>query len=419
MLGLASGVRSQNFDLGSDAHLKYKGSVFAAGWWYPETPVDPSQPDWLSSVGGREDLVLQLPMHLEARANAQVQLDLRDSDRNRYVLDDLYLDYSSDHFEIRAGLQIFSWKTVETVSQADFLNQKDWDLDFLDPPKRSELAIRTRFKFTQGSNHTIELYYLPYFNPAELPGRGNRYDILAGTAGVELRNGEPIYDSPHKRWRPEGAIRYTSTWFDKIDVAAFYFNGYRRFPFLDPEFSPATGKVTLRQRYTPVSITGATFQGVLENWLIKGEMAYNMFEQDQISQAGTKVDPYLTYSLGFEYTIYSPIVDNQDLGAILEFIGDSDWGKDSRELEGFRTNRSNIFLGMRYAFNNVADQSLFAGAMVDYQNYDLYIQSFAEQKISDNFRVRFECSGFTIVRSEEMAPFSKTLKLGGKVSYNW
>ena len=52
------------------------------------------------------------------------------------------------------------------------------------------------------------------------------------------------------------------------------------------------------------------------------------------------MDPYLAYTAGFEYTFYSPLRQNQDLGAILELIGDTDAGKDEADLEGFRPFRS-------------------------------------------------------------------------------
>ena len=119
--------------------------------------------------------------------------------------DDLYADFFSRWFELRAGYQVFSWKVVESYSQADILNQADREEDFFDPPKIGEPAVRARFILPSRTPNVLELYYLPRFTPSPLPGEESRYYFFQDDRIRLARDDEDyLYSSSDGRGVPNG-----------------------------------------------------------------------------------------------------------------------------------------------------------------------------------------------------------------------
>ena len=126
---------SQSISLSETTDLSYKGKLGIDYWNYPNEANNSLQPDQQTRFLGALDLTLQGDFSYQIRLNTRFLIDEGNSDLNRYEIDDLYIDYFSDSYEIRARYQIFSWKTVESVSHADFLNQTDIEGDIFDPDK--------------------------------------------------------------------------------------------------------------------------------------------------------------------------------------------------------------------------------------------------------------------------------------------
>lgn len=364
---LISGISAQNVQISDAVNMRYSGKFGNESWYFPRSKPVSSFPEYVNTIKGDLDLVLQFDMPMEIKLNQRFQYDPDDENRNRYEIDDLYLDYFTESWEVRAGLQIFSWKTVESISYADFLNQTDLESDFLDAPKLSQPAIRFRYIPQTEADQVFEFYYLPYMRATRFPVDDNRFSF-----GLNISNDteDHLYQDKNKEWRPQFAISYTRFIWESIDTRWFYFNGYNRFPGLIP--NPTFTE--FYHQYRPVHKAGLTFQGTVDAWLVKGEMVYTDYQKEVLNQLGEKIKPsYFAYTVGFEYTFYSPFIANHDLGTILEIIGDSDTGKKAAELESFRPFQNHIFGGMRYTFNNVSDRSLLFGGFYNYRDGDIIL----------------------------------------------
>jgi hypothetical protein len=376
---MTGGAKAQDIALSPSVNMRFKGELGVEGWYFPREAPQPAMSDNMKEGRGKLDLTFQFNVPLELRVNQRFIYDFNNSDRNRYEIEDLYLDYFSERFEVRAGFQIFSWKTVESVSQADFLNQTDLEGDFIDPEKLSELALRTRLIPPTGTDQVFEFYYIPRMRPTRFPVGKNRFSF-----GLNVSNDpdDHLYQSDAEAWRPQFALGYQRSFFDYlVDTRFFYFNGYNRFPGLSPR-SFAT--LDFMQEYRLVHKSGMTFQSEVGAWLIKGEAVYTAYQKDVMNQMLELIRPkYLAYTLGFEYTFYSPLVQNQDLGMILEVIGDTDAGKDPASLEGYRPFRSFGFAGLRYAFNNIGDRSILAGGLFDYHEGDVLLSIEYDERIAE------------------------------------
>lgn len=403
----------QGISLSESLNLRYSGSLGAAGWYFPQEAPFSEMPDYTASLRGQLDLTLQFDAPLEIRANHRFQYDPDNSDRHRIEIEDLYLDYYSDNFELRAGYQIFSWKTVESVSQADFLNQTDLESDFLDAEKLSELAVRLRLIPNSDIEQVFELYYIARLRAAQLPVLPNRFSI--GTPVFNER-ADHTYLDENEEWRPQFAISYQRPFFDNVDTRFFYFNGYNRFPGLITGLPEKNG---LRHQYRPVHKAGMTFQGEIGPWLVKGENVYTAYQDTLVNQLRERIKPsFFSYTLGFEYTFYSPLIDGHDLGWILELIGDSDSGKSFEALESFRPFRNHLFTGFRYTFNNVGDRSLLFGTFVDYREGDLLFQIEYEERLMEVFTVKAAYNGLQ-VDTNPLTQFEHTERFILEINYNF
>ena len=420
---------SQSMDLGNTAKLNYQGHVGIQQWVFP-----------LKGGLGQNDFVTHglAELDLTLSFNSKIPLEFRLHPRFNYEpdrdydgiwgshfpplwLDDAYLDWFTSHFELRAGYQIFSWKTVESVSQADILNQSDRETDFFNPHKIGEPSVRARLILPSQTQNVFEFYLLPFFTPSPLPGTGSRYDFFQNTPHHITHNTDLFqYPTSEGEHLPQWALRYQTQILQPFDMTFFLFHGYRRFPLFQPlpGIGPG-GALTFTHLYPPLFLGGMTFQGALGSWLWKGEAAYTRYEQELRSQSGKDVEPNLAYTGGFEYTFYSPWFQNQDLGTILEFIGDTDAGKDQADLEGFRPFRSHVFAGLRYTFNNPGDRAILGGAFFDYLEHDLIYRVEYSERLLNRLSLKAEITGIAAKPNSPFQPFEKALRAGLELKYNF
>jgi hypothetical protein len=430
----ASKLSAQSVEISENTKLNYKGNIGLAYWFFPKDAPNPNMPQHVGTFDGQIDLNLKTGKYFEFRANPRGVIDFKDENRRRFLPQDIYADFVTSRFELRAGYQVFSWKTVESVAHSDILNQTDPSLDFFDAPKVGEPAIRSRMIFGEENPHTVELYYLPYFTPAKLPIAGNRFDfspvisqqspqLAAVNPQVIYEPDRNKYETPYDRWRPQGAIRYQKQLFGKVDTSFYYFNGYKRFPQLYgvDYLVLAPGAVVptkFAQAYNPIHQGGMTWQGTIDALLIKGDIAYIQYVNDVKAQDQvTTVRPYMQYTVGFEYTFNSLIVDSQDLGVIVEALGDTDTGRNSTELDIFRPFQNHVFAGLRYTFNNTGDRSLLLGTFTDYKKGDVIARLEYEERFFERVKVKAQFFGFATSKTSQLSSFDHTTRASLLVSY--
>ncbi|MCB0279728.1 MAG: hypothetical protein KDD94_09515, partial [Calditrichaeota bacterium] len=192
-----------------------------------------------------------------------------------------------------------------------------------------------------------------------------------------------------------------------------------RFPGLVPDALPATKLV---HEYRLVHKAGMTFQGETGSWLLKGELVQTTYQKDVLNQNPQNpkfVKPsYFAYTTGFEYTFYSLLVDNHDLGTIVELIGDTDTGIDPAELEGFRPFQNHLFFGLRYTFNNISDRSFLLGGFYDYKEGDTIIQFEYNERLFENLTVKIQYSQLDLTAGQ-LSTFTNNDRLTAEFGFNF
>ncbi len=406
----------QSIDFENGSALQYRGNIGYQQWYYPREGTAPNQPDFVSTVKGALFLTYQLSeTPVEFIFNSRFVYDPEDTSlekkgvqfmgagRNRMLVDDLYLDALGETMEFRVGYQIFSWKTVESVSWADFLNQVDRQGDLLDPDKIGELAARARFISPLGDESTLEFFYLPWFTPGTNAQPGSRSYVMPITNDYNAIE----YGSSKKRIRPQGALKFSSSMFEEIDYSLFYFHGYDRNMFVT--FNPNQG---LRQKYELMHRGGLTFQGTVEDWLIKGEAIVSTYENNSI-------DPFGAGTFGIEYTFNSLFIQNHDIGLITEVIATSDFGKDPATLPSFRPFNNHLFAGVRYTFNNTSDRSFLIGAFNNMSYYEMLVSAKYNERILELFTLEIEAMAVLAEEASMLKQLEHLARIDAELQWNF
>lgn len=399
----------------------FQGNVKISNWYFPRKHKSEAQPKNVFSLFLRGDYNASIG-NLNGRLNAYLNFDPKNVDRRRYRIDDAYISWYNDFFETKIGYQQVSWKVVEGISQADLINQIDYELDLFSPMKLSEFCVQGRFFI---GSHIIELYYMPSFKQALFPQKGNRYDLFAGKyPETNVNNKDIEFDgykyfglikSKMKFGYLQGALRYRLV-LGNYDISLFYFEGYRRFPILVPKLNQDS-TIKIGQRYSPITSAGFAFQGNCFNSSIRGEFVFNRFRKNIYSPSGKAVSPYISYTIGIQRIFSISEISSGEIGAFFELIGDSDSKKDVTKLESIRLYQNNVCLGMEFMFNNSTERAIRGMSITDYFSGDIIIQFAYLEKLFNALQCKVYFDGFAIQKSKMFSTLSKSQKIGLDLNY--
>jgi hypothetical protein len=305
--------------------------------------LDDNNVDLLGELDSTYDLIHSLRLRLHPR----VAIDPLEPARDRYEPYDAYLEYTADSWTLLAGQLIESWSAVEMFSPADLLNRRDLERNFYDPQKLGELMVRLRFSLPEGEwirQPTFSLYALPLFRRTPLPTNHDRFRFdLTGDNVGDLSNKtiQPSFDAGF-------AARATAT-IGRADLALFYYGGPGRLPsfVVDPRYQAP--------RLTPVyyraDSAGASAQGALGPWVLKGEAVYTTTSASGLPDAfkGAVPDSYFQYVVGVDRT-FTDVLGKNEVTVTLEYSGEDK--PQVTSITGIRPFKSDFFLSARWQFND-------------------------------------------------------------------
>lgn len=411
----------QSFSLAEGHDVQYRGEVFTHQWYFPQAGISHQQADLISTLGAEVDLSYLTPWSLDFKLHPRLAVDPDDTQlerqgsiwmgdaRSRFYFEEAYADwYHLEWMEIRAGYQIFNWKAVESYSWMDFINQTDQEVDLFSAEKLPELVVRGRWTLPIELEHSLSVFYIPIFQPGPQPRKNNRYDFGAGQGFEYQYLPDSIsYRDSSKQYRPQVAIKWNSMLLESIDYSLVYFNGYERLGIPQPIAFDAEGHPTvISSHYEVVEKLGLNFVTELGSWLVKGEVLANQYYNPNL-------DSWLGWTVGAEYTLYSPLVEEQDLGLISEFIGHNA----SDETPLFLPFKNHVFLGLRYTFNNISDRSILLGGFLNYQKVENVLSLEYEERIGQDFKIK--AGGFLLAGEEtsELSTFESSSRFQTELSY--
>ena len=347
--------------------LRINGEVAAETRLFPRSPVFPDQanahlspslvfaPEFYYESGNRDWQLL---------GEGFVRIDAHDGSRSHIDIRELGLQYSSGRITAFFGLGKVFWGVTEALHLVDIVNQTDGVEGLDNEDKLGQPMIALTVERDWGS---LDFFYLPYFRKRTFPAADAR---LRGPFPVSTH---AVFESDQKRWSPGFALRWFRT-FARLDVGLSAFRGTAPEPRLVPG-NGNTGRFALVPHYDRIGQLGIDFQWTGESTLFK-------FEGITRGGHGARL---AALTAGLEHTLHQPFASNGDLGLLVELMLDSR----NRSAPPTLFDRD-LFIGARWALNDVNSTSLLGGPIVDLATGELLLLVEGERRVGTNWRINVD-----------------------------
>lgn len=274
--------------------------------------------------------------------------------------------------ELTAGVDRKFWGVTEAVHLVNVLNQIDTleDIDGEDYLGQPMVAGA----LTTAKLGTFSAYVMPYFRERRYPKRLDRPNGMLLVDRSQTRY-ESRHDDHHLDWAARWSLKA-----GPIDLGLSHFSGTGREPLLLPGLS-ATGTPVLVPYYQLIDQTGIDLQATLGAWLLKFEGIHQW----------NPVRDYAAFAAGLEYTLYGVTKGGADLGLLAEYL------YDERGKSGTSPFDNDLFLGLRFAGNDIASTELLAGAVFDLENSSKAFNVEASRRLGSSWRISLDGRFFTSV----------------------
>lgn len=267
-------------------------------------------------------------------------------------------------WELRAGIGKVFWGVTESLHLVDVINQTDFVEAIDGDQKLGQPMIQGIWLSDMG---TWEAFVLPGFRERTFPGEAGRYrtELLVSDDAEYQADEEQQHVDLAGRWSLVSELNGYP-----LDLTASVFRGTSRDPVLVPQVEVVNSVPTLTELlpyYAMQNQIGSTIQFAPEGWLLKAELLYRDYQIDTLP-GGIDVKDQTAAVGGFEYTLVGPFGDAADLGLLAEYQYDSR-GADYSDAQ------NDLFLGMRYVFNDMASSEILAGVTqdLDYMGTRLFL----------------------------------------------
>lgn len=284
--------------------------------------------------------------------------DPNDSTRTHGDIRKLKWEQSVGPASLRIGLDKVFWGVVESyhlvdiINQTDILESQDYEEKFGQPMVNLAYAM---------GDHTVELFWLPYFRQRLFPGKNGRFQ-----APLPVDTDLSTFEASREEAQSDGAIRWFSV-FGDLDLGLAYFIGTQR----EPELRLVPDRKVLAPHYPRIQQVSLDAQWTLESWLLKLEYLHRY----------DNGDPYHAWVPGVEYTFYGLFGSAADLGVMGEYL------YDDRGKEAHSTFDNDLFVGVRLVLNNTGDFTCVAGPVVDLDTRASVFRLEMDGRVFENWRL--------------------------------
>lgn len=356
--------------------MAFTGNVDLESIWFPDSPLDPEQASGVASLAvspglffeasGRYSFTLATHLRYDNIDQQRTYIDVRKA----YFL--IYGSAGTGDWELRIGMDRVFWGVTEFTSLVDTVNQ----VDLVDnPDEKSRLGQPMAYLTWTASWGVTEFLLLPYHRQRTFPGRHgrNRLPLL-------VDNKLATYDASRAERRVDAAVRFSNT-YGPIDLGVSFFNGNSREPFLSPS-TIRDGVAVFAPHYNLINQLGVDVQFTLESTLVKLEA---IRRTDGRTLDGSVVD-YTACTAGVEHTLYALGGSSIDLGIFLER------SYDQRRRRATSKSQDDLFVGFRFAFNDVQSTELTMTWIEDLDFSNRLINLLLNRRISDRWSLEATAS---------------------------
>jgi hypothetical protein len=293
--------------------------------------------------------------------------DATDSDRSLVDLHEAYWAYEGRDYEILVGSNTVFWGVTESVHLVDIINQTDFAGDIDGEDKLGQPMVSLALQRDWGE---ISAFVMPYFSERTFAGVDGRF-----RPQLPINTDRAQYESSSEENNVDFALRY-SHYFGDVDIGLYAFSGTSR----EPRFVAADDGQSLLPVYDLIDQVGLDLQYTSEAWLWKLEA---------IARGGY-VSTFAAAVGGFEYTFYQVSESSADIGLLLEYQYDG-----RNELEPITIADNDVFLGTRFALNDVQDTAVLAGVSYDVRTGETFVNIEAERRFGEDWFVELRVRAFS------------------------
>ncbi|NKB65075.1 MAG: hypothetical protein GKR95_24190 [Gammaproteobacteria bacterium] len=293
--------------------------------------------------------------------------DSRDPERRHYDIRELNLIHAAGDWEFQGGISKVFWGVAESNHLVDVINQTDYLENIDGEDKLGQKMIQVSRSFEQS---TLSAFILPGFREREY--RSSDDPLALPFKVIE----EAQYESDDGNSHIDYAIRY-SGYYASIDYGVSFFSGTSR----EPDFIPGDTPGEFVAYYPQMDQFSVDIQVTDDAWLWKLEAIRRKYSQRSFNAVVA----------GLEYSIYGMADGLFDLGLIAEYH------YDDRGDPAAVTFQNDLFLGMRFGFNDAESSEILAGAFYDFDDQSSAIRIEANRRLTNNAKISIEAQLFTNV----------------------
>ncbi len=305
-----------------------------------------------------------------------VRLDSEDSERTHFDIRELNALWVADSWEMRIGIGKVFWGATEFVHLVDIINQADFAEAVDGEDKLGQPMVHFSMPKDWG---TLDMFLLPYFRERTFPGTKGRL-----RSSLVVDTDHPKYENDDEERHMDFALRYSHS-IGNTDLGIYHFKGTGREPTLIPGLDEE-GKPVLFPFYEQIDQTGADFQVVAGEWLLKFEALYRT-GQGEFFFSGVG---------GFEYTFTRFAETSMDLGVIGEYVYD-DRGDDASTPYA-----NDIMFGLRLAVNDMASSEVLVGMVQDSEKSSRAVSLEASRRFGDRWKAILEAGLFSDISDSDL-----------------
>ena len=350
--------------------VELAGSVVAQGRLYSESALYAGQTDANASIALQPEFYHQWDRGWQGVTfQPFFRWDESDDQRTHFDIRQLYYLKAARLWELRVGVDRVFWGVAESQHLIDIINQADLVENTDEEDRLGQPMVWGKWIHDLG---TLDLFLLTGFRERTFPGEGGRprFPLLIDTDAAE-------FESDAEAAHLDVAARWSRS-IGQADLGLAHFHGTSREPRLLLRMD-SDGNPFLIPFYDQIDQSSLDAQLITGGWLWKLEALRRAGQESTFTAAVG----------GFEYTLVGILGHVWDLGLLAEYHFDDRGDQAQTFFE------DDVFIGGRWALNDVASSALLAGAIVDLEGDGTAWIVEGSRRVGDRYSLSLELRALT------------------------
>lgn len=312
-------------------------------------------------------------LEIYAQEDSTDFLDSKDNKRSFIRINELYSQYENDNSKILLGKNIRFWGALEVKNIVDTFNLQEGRNDPFETDKIGAYNIAYSYFFEDSE---ISIIAKLYEQKNKLASNKYMYSILKNAESLKNK-----LESEKSLYRPSLYLLYNGTSNEddySLDYAFIYENGYDSQRYLSKISNIYTQHAYLVNKFMTYNTL------VLNSTLYKIEALYTDVIDDK------NISDYVHIALGIEHTL-EPSENGNELGLLCEYYYYDTLEKNKlSHIDLGETFQNDLFLGLRYSFNDINNSSAVGGVILDTQDKEENYYIEYQTRLNDMFKLKFD-----------------------------